>query len=318
VVPDRESWMELRSLVGAEPWAMKTFPFRSRGVLLPRHDRQAAALGICMYTACKPWVVSLQTAAHHLVRRTGTWFLPGSSVAFAVPGTAEEAGELVDQWERLLGRIDAVALYRRRQPSRTGLTMVAVRSGAPLAVIKVRDEGSGLGREQEALAAVDATGVTTFRAPRPLGHGSTGPWQWSAQESVFTAPHRPALTAPAGLFEEVCGALGTLGACDDDLEPSHRDLTPWNLRRDTDGQVWLFDWEDWGPSPRGGDRTYFSISSRAVGGPSVPSDLPPDAVRYYRAIVEERRRNRTPGVTLPDRLLSALDEAAPPRAAVGR
>lgn len=310
--------MELKSLVGAEPWAMKTFPFRGHGVLLPRQHKQAAALGICLYTACKPWVVSLQTAAHLLVRRTGTWFLPGSSVPFALPGTVEEVGELVDQWERLLGRIDAVALYRRRQASRTGLTMVAVRGGAPLAVIKLRDEGAGLIREQDALAAVAAAGVTTFRAPPPLGHGSAGRWHWSAQGNVFTAPHRPVLSAPVELFDEVRCALGTLVAFDDGLEPSHRDLTPWNLRRDTDGQVWLFDWEDWGPSPRGGDRTYFSISSRAVGGPTVPSDLPPEAVSYYRAIVEERHRNRTPGVTLPDRLLTALDEAGQPRAAVGR
>jgi hypothetical protein len=195
--------------------------------------------------------------------------------------------------------------------------MVAVREGAPLAVIKLRDEGSGLVREQDALTAVAAADVTTFRAPPPLGNGTAGRWHWSAQESVFTAPHRPALSAPPALFDEVRGALSTLVACDDDLEPGHRDLTPWNLRRDTHGTVWLFDWEDWGPSPRDGDRTYFSISSRAVGGPAVPPDLPPEAVSYYRAIVEERHRNRTPGVTLPDRLLLALDEAGPPRAAVG-
>jgi hypothetical protein len=310
--------MELRSLVAAEPWAMKTFPFQGRGVLLPRHDKQTAALGICMYTACKPWVVSLQTAAHHLVRRAGTWFLPGSTVRFALPGTVEERTHLVDQWERLLGRIDAVALYRRRQLNRTGLTMVAVRDGAPLAVLKLRDEGSGLAREQEALAAVAAANVTTFRAPRPLGRGSAGRWHWSAQESVFSAPHRPTLSAPPELFDEVRDALSTLVPCDDDLEPAHRDLTPWNLRRDTHGTVWLFDWEDCGPSPRGGDRTYFSVSSRAVGGPAVPSDLPLEAVGYYRAIIEERRRTRMRGVTLPDRLLTALDEAIPSRASVGR
>src|SRR3954454_6615790 len=95
--------MELRSLVGAEPWAMKTFPFRSQGVLLPRHDRKAAALGICMYTACKPWVVTLQTAAHHLVRRAGTWFLPGRTAVFALPGTVGGATELVDPWGGLVG-----------------------------------------------------------------------------------------------------------------------------------------------------------------------------------------------------------------------
>jgi hypothetical protein len=309
--------MELRSLAASEPWAMKAFPFRGHGVLLPAHDRQAAALGISMYTACKPWVISLQTVAHHVVRRTGTWFLPSPTVSFTLPVSPEEATALVDQWEGLLGRIDALALYRRRQASRTGLTMVAVGGGAPLAVVKLRDEGSGLAHEQEALAAVATTEVRTFRAPRPLGQGSAGAWHWSAQESVFTAPHRPALTAPNELFEEVRAALAKLCACDDGFEPGHRDLTPWNLRRDTEGQVWLFDWEDCGPSPHGGDRTYFSISSRAVGGPRVPSDLPPEAVRYYRAIVEERRLRRTPGVTLPDRLLAALDEAVPATRAVG-
>jgi hypothetical protein len=310
--------MQLRSLVGSQPLPMKTFPFRGQGVLLPLGDRDTAALGICMYTACKPWVIALQVAAHRAVRRSGTWLLPGGVVRFRLPGTGEEAGELVDQWERLLGRIDAVALYRRRQPNRTGLTMVAVRDGAPLAVVKLRDEETGLVREQQALDVLAGVGATTFRAPRPLGHGSVGRWHWSAQESVFTAPHRPALSAPAHLFDEVGGALSRLVAAEDGLEPSHRDLTPWNLRRDTDGQVWLFDWEDWGLSPTGGDRTYFSISSRAVGGPAVPPGLPPEAVSYYRSIVEERRRNRAPGVTLPDRLLSALDEAVRPPASASR
>ena len=309
--------MELRSLVDSEPWAMKAFPLQGHGVLLPAHDRQAAALGICMYTACKPWVVSLQRAAHRVVRRTGTWFLPARTVPVTLPVTPEEATDLVEQWERLLGPIDAVALYRRRQVTRTGLTMVAVAGGRPRAVIKLRDEGSGLACEQEALAAVAAAEVETFRAPRPLGHGSAGAWRWSAQESVFTAPHRPVLTAPSDLFEEVRRALTGLATCDDGFELSHRDLTPWNLRRDDEGQVWLFDWEDCGPSPHDGDRTYFSISSRAVGGPRVPSDLPPEAVRYYRTIIEERRRHRTPGVTLPDRLLSALDEAVSPKTTVG-
>src|SRR4051812_50090668 len=96
--------MELRSLVGAEPWAMKTFPFRSQGVLLPRHDRQAAALGICMYTACKPWVVTLQTAAHHLVRRAGARVLPGGTAVFAPPRAVAGATQVVGPWGRRAGR----------------------------------------------------------------------------------------------------------------------------------------------------------------------------------------------------------------------
>src|SRR4051812_50133510 len=106
--------MELRSLVGAEPWAMKTFPFRSQGVLLPRHDRQAAALGICMYTACKPWVVTLQTAAHHLVRRAGTRWLAGRTAGFPLSPGAEEGTGPVGQGEGLVGRGGPLGRHRPR------------------------------------------------------------------------------------------------------------------------------------------------------------------------------------------------------------
>ncbi|MBA3780851.1 MAG: phosphotransferase [Nocardioides sp.] len=186
--------------------------------------------------------------------------------------------------------------------------MVAVHGRKPVAVLKVRDRAKSLEREQEALASLERLAPHTFSAPRPMGHGVAGPWYWSAQEVVFRRPHRPVLEAAPAFFEEVSAALAGLLPATGDGVPAHGDLTPWNLRRDHRGRVWLFDWEDWGLAPVDADRAYFSACSRAVGGPPMPTDLAPGAVAHHRPVIETRRRNASPGVTLPDQILAAFDE----------
>lgn len=288
---------------------IKRFPPRGAGVLVPVDHRAAAAAGVCMYTACRPSVLSLQSAAFWIVRNFGARMLPGPRSSFSLPGTDLEAAELRSQWEERLGRISAIAVYRRRQRHRLGLTMVAVGDDVPLAVIKLREEGAALDVEQRALTALALAKPQTFMAPRPMGLGRVGAWHWSMQESVFDRPHRPVLRAPAELFEEVREALSPLFGTSPGLVAAHRDLTPWNLRRSAADQVHLFDWEDCGLAPVGADRTYFAASSRAVGGPAMPGGLPQAAIDYHRAIVSERHRNRAAGITLPARILSGLDEA---------
>jgi hypothetical protein len=203
--------------------------------------------------------------------------------------------------------VDGLAVYQRRQHDRPGLTLLAARKGNPVAVIKLRENDPALAHEQRALSAVEAARPRTFRAPRPLGAGADGPWCWSAQQVAFTRPHRPVLEPDPALFDEVREILSglvtptTRGDC-----PSHRDLTPWNLRRDTSGRHWLFDWEDVGPAPCGSDHAYFLASAAALGGRPVPADLPAAAVAYCRDLITSRSVTTRSDAVLAERMLAAL------------
>jgi hypothetical protein len=298
--------MDLAS-AGSHPRRMKAFPTGRRGVLLPCDDRRTAALGICLYTASKSWVIALQVAAYWVVRLLGARVLPGRAEPWAPPCPPDEWEALVAAWQAVLGPIDGMALYQRRQHDRSGLTLLVTRSGSPVAVIKLRDLADGLEREQSALAAVQAARPSTFRAPRPLGHGSSGRWQWSAQESVFRQPHRPVLVADAILFDEVSAALtDVVGPLEGEGRPAHRDLTPWNLRSDSRGSVWLYDWEDAGPAPYDADRAYFSASAAALGGTGGASDLPTEAIDYCVRLIDSRSVTNRADAVLAARMKAAL------------
>ena len=57
-------------VVGDATW-MKAFPRQESGVLLPLDDRRAAALGVTMYTACKPAVIRAQRVACTVIGLVG-------------------------------------------------------------------------------------------------------------------------------------------------------------------------------------------------------------------------------------------------------
>lgn len=286
----------------------KRFPPSGRGVFIPTDSRRTAALGICLYTVSRRPALVAQQLAYRLVALLGARILPGRSEQWEAP---EPWDELVAQWESCFGRIDSLAIHQRKHLDRVGITLLAARGGQPLAVIKVRDREAGLLSEQRALAALVEMGPRTFRSPTPLGTGAANGWYWSAQEAVFARPHVPVFTAPAELFDEVHAALESIsprGETTTNWQLCHRDLTPWNLRRDSKGVLWLFDWEDCGLAPSDSDRAYFAAAARAVRGVPMPRDLDPKAIAYCQAEINARLNSRA-GVKLPLRLLAALDEA---------
>jgi hypothetical protein len=295
-------------VVGDATW-MKAFPRQGAGVVLPLDDRRAAALGVTMYTACKPSVIRAQRVACSVIGLVGARVLPGRREPLELPCDLDEWTDLVRRWEDVVGPIGSVAVYRRRQVRRVGLTMIATAPGGrPLGVVKLRPSGGSLEREQEALAAVRDARPRTFRAPGPLGHGSQGEWWWSLQDMVFIRPHAPVFDPPAGIFEEIRDIVGRFAGPGDGT-PAHGDVSPWNLRRDHRGAVWLYDWEDAGLLPLDADRTYFSVSAHVLGGRPVPRGLPREAIDHWRGVMLERQRLKAAGVTLPDRTLAALDLA---------
>jgi len=309
---------------------MKAFPPGRRGILLPLDDRRAAALGICLFTASKPWVGTLQKAGHLLVRVGGARALPYRSELWQPPCSADDWQSMVAAWQNLLGPVDGLACYRRRQQTRSGHIMLLTRRGEALALVKFRvDGGGGLGVEQAALSAVASFQPGSFRAPRPLGAGEVGQLRWSAQEPIFSAPHQPVFRAGPELFEEVTACLRDLvpslfPAADlaadpeSDLVTGHGDLTPWNLRRDRSGQIWLYDWEDVRPAPPDSDRAYFSAAARSLGKATMPADLPDRAVEHCRTVVHERNGHNPEDAPLLGWMLQALAEADNARRAAAR
>ena len=292
---------------------VKGFPWRRRGVLVPTGDRRTAALGVCMFTASKRTVLAAQTASFWLVRVAGTRVLPGRSQQWTAPFATDLWPALVAEWRSRFGAFDAMAVYQRRQAERDGLTLLLTRKGAGVAIVKVRTEGASLQREQQALVAAAGARHASFRVPTSLGSGSVGEaLHWSAQTSVFERPHHPVLEAPEGLFEDVRACLERIPghpARTADLELAHNDLTPWNLRRDHRGRVWLYDWEDWGTEVAGSDAVYFHATAAALTGRPMPAGLSPAAIERWRRVVLARESHTPADIALNERIRSALDHA---------
>lgn len=237
------------------------FPPGAPTVLITTGDRYAASLGVTMYTASRPIALAAQWAAWLSIRMIGARILPGTAERLHVPQFEEIARSL-----RIWGQQTPVAHYRRKD-GRSGRTFVCAGPSGRL-LVKIREDATRLEREQRLLAAVQRYRPRTFSAPRPVGLGTlTDGRAWSAQEMVFVAPHHPCLRLPAGFEDDLAAVLKSVGMDDQPSESfslAHGDLSPWNLRRDHRGRLWLFDWEDATWAPRGADRLYFEAAVAAI------------------------------------------------------
>jgi hypothetical protein len=296
-------------VIAAQP--MRAYPPGRTGVLLPTDNRRAAALGVCMYTVSNRMPLLLQRAAFAVASIAGPRFFPGDGVVWPTPEWAEVWDGLRDQIAATIGSFTHVAVYRRKQAERGGLTMTVVDGRSAVAVVKVRDEPEALAREQAALQAISDAGPLSFLAPAPLAlaafdAGSGRHLHWSAQSAVFTRPHRPDLGPPHTLFADIGDALAPLLPGDGGTRAVHDDVTPWNLRLDHRGRRWLFDWEDFRLAPDGADRVYFTACLQALWHTPMPEGLPAPAVEYWRSRLVERRDTTVSDQDLTRRLLDAV------------
>lgn len=260
------------------PTPVKAFPPGRRGVFLPVGDRRTAALAVTLLTTSKPIPQAVQQVAYVVARFAGTAALPWKTEQWT-PGIENDTFTEVSRiWTQHIGPFDGIAPYQRRQEGRGGLTAILTRQGQPLALAKLRTDGTSLVHEQVALRAVAEFGPRTFSAPRPIAFGSVEGLPWSLQSVVFTRPHKPAYDVPEELWSEVAASLAS--ASHGSLTPTHGDLTPWNLRRDHRGQLWLYDWEDWGSAPTGSDRAYFEACRFALTGKPLSHRPGPAAIAY--------------------------------------
>jgi len=296
----------------ASPAQMKLFPPGRAGVLLPLADRRTAAGGVGLYTVSTPRKLRVQQAAHRWVQALGARSLPGRVEAWTPPVDEPTWLGLLHAWTQVIGAVDGIAVYQRRQPSRGGLTALLTARGRPSALVKVRTDGTALEREQRALAAIQQAQPTSFHAPAPLGLGRLADVSWSLQEALFTRPHWPVTAAPRGLFDEISAALvPVVGSSAEGTAPAHGDLTPWNLRRDHRGHAFLYDWEDVCVAPADADRAYFHATAAALGAAEMPVDLPEPALDFWRTRVQERPVENPQDATLATSILGALEAARP-------
>jgi hypothetical protein len=247
-----------------------------------------------MYTVSNRVPLLLQRGAFAFTSLLGARFLPGKGDEWPTSGWEDVWDGLRSEIADVIGPFSHVAVYRRRQAERSGLTMTVVDKKRAVAVVKVREESETLALEQVALRAV--------RDAAP--HDVT--LHWSAQTSVFSRPHRPDVNPPDSLFDDVSHALEPVLEAQRGLRPAHNDLTLWNLRLDHRGQRWLFDWEDVGLAPPQADRVYFASCLHALRETPMPAGLPADAVQYWRSALETRRDTTVSDQELTSRLLQAV------------
>lgn len=281
------------------------FPPGADVVQLPRNDRKCAALGLTLYAASSNAVLVGQWAAWLWITILGPRLLPGRGDMIDVPETAEIATALGLGPQGFV----SVASFRRRDP-RSGSTCIA-RGRSQTLLIKIRERSEPLELEQDLLSAVQEFRPRTFAAPRPVGFGRLGDGRcWSAQEMVFTAPHRPCRQLPSGFEEELTAVLsahpGLASHDHPDWSPAHGDLSPWNLRVDHRGRLWLYDWEDAAPAPTGADRAYFEAALGVIGRHDM-RPVNPDGAAYWADRVRQRLADGHPAENriVLDRLVAA-------------
>lgn len=286
------------------------FPPGADVVLVPRGDRECAALGLTLYTASSNAVLIGQWAAWLWIRTVGPRSLPGRSDVIDIPETSEISFQLGYGAHGLV----SVASFRRRDPRR-GLTYIARGPSKPV-LIKVRDAGESLALEQDLLGAVQDLRPRTFDAPHPIAVGRLADGRsWSAQQMVFTAPHRPCRQLPSDFEDELSAVLAThprLKSHDHpQWLPAHGDLSPWNLRVDHRGKLWLYDWEDAGSAPAGADRAYFEAALGVLGRRRM-RPVNPDGAAYWAERVRQRLADKHPDENqiVLDRLMAASKGAA--------
>jgi Phosphotransferase enzyme family len=264
----------------------KDFPPGWGHIKVPVSSRGAALAGLALYTPCRPRGLWAQRAAMACVAIFGPRALPGRSFPWTAMSEMEWL-ELSDGWRRELGAFDDVAGYSRLQASRTGLALVLLHKGSPIAFVKLRQHDSvSLTNERLAMEAIWSYRPRAFQVPQPLRSGSAAGWHYLAAAPLPRGLHRPPPNPPlAAILEEIDEALAGLPRppeAPDHWRPMHGDFTPWNLRRLRGGSLVLIDWEEAGWGPPGADEVWYRATWAAVRRrPAAPCDRQ-EAVQFWR------------------------------------
>lgn len=288
------------------------FPPHWQHVLIPTAPPAATALGMTLYTASRPVPVLAHQVLWWTARISRGRLVPGRRESWAAPLPADTFTELWREWTAMIGRTpEAVAVYKRPQSERSGLTLLLC-AGDSSALVRVRADAATLVRERQ-ISEVAATVLpSAFRVPHLIDAGTVDGWSWVGYELIARRPHLPVRAEVRGLYDQISELVESVVERRLDVPPhwrgAHGDLTPWNLRRSHSG-VWLIDWEDAGWAPPGADAVYFravvaAMRRRPVSVMSFRTEHR-EALRYWVDTV----RRRTDNDPLDRRVLGLLSTA---------
>lgn len=305
-----------------EPLLTKDFPPGWGHIEVPMGSRQAALSALALYTPSRSRGALVQRAARGVVRVLGPRALPGKAVPWTPAVPAEIWEGLTQAWRQALGPWETLVSYRRRE-GREGAILLLLATDGPLAFVKALPEAPTT--EAAALRAVATYSTASFSAPRLLGEGTVGTWNWLAMSPIPPKPHRMEADPPLdSVISEIQLALASLpkpSGTPDHWCPAHGDFTPWNLRSIRGQGRWLLDWEDAGWAPPDGDRVLYVAAAAALQRPVAQQEIEPgEAADYWRQKVLRRvaeRQSRGGAETaqgsaddLERRLLDALTPSA--------
>jgi hypothetical protein len=181
-----------------------------------------------------------------------------------------------------------------------------VGDGEPVGFVKLSPNEGVIDNERKALELLERAKPRSFSAPLPLDAGEVDGWHYLTTTAIKGGIHRPADAIPVrAVTEDIQAALEELPRhpnAEDDWQPIHGDLAPWNLRRIKDGSLVLVDWEHASWGPRGTDEVFYLVTDAALRGAPVGSTPHRAAVAYW--LRELALRPYTPGT---DRLWATID-----------
>jgi len=101
-------------------------------------------------------------------------------------------------------------------------------------------------------------------------------------------PDEPRLLEIVNEIQSGLAALPRPAEIPQHWEPMHGDFTPWNLRQQRNGNLFLIDWEDAGWAPPGADQVYYRGAERVLGRDSVVPAYS-ESRNYWIQRLQERR-----------------------------
>lgn len=271
----------------------RAFPPGRGNLKIPTSSRRAARAGLALYAPCRPTGRLARWVAWRMVDLFGTMALPGNSVEWVPPMEGEVWRALASEWTRFAGPFDGVAVHERIQASRRGFAALLLSDGHPVGFAKVRDgDDTPLLNEFRALTSVSSAEPRTFEVPRPVADGNVEGWHYllstALRPDLHRMPDEPRLLEIVNEIQSGLAALPRPAEIPQHWEPMHGDFTPWNLRQQRNGNLFLIDWEDAGWAPPGADQVYYRGAERVLGRDSVVPAYS-ESRNYWIQRLQERR-----------------------------
>ncbi len=264
-----------------------------------------------MYSPCAPLAVLAQRALFVAVRTVGPWVIPGQRATWTEPaGDAWEA--LCVAWHEALGPWDSIALYHRPDEGRTGFALLLLAKGRALAFIRVATDPARTQREYAVLRGLHEAAPRSFVTAVPIARGEAHGWGWLATESVPNYPlgalrREDTRHAVAREIEDILpGVIERPPGTPERWTPCHGDFSPWNVRTDLRGRVWVIDWEDADYAPPGVDLLYGDLTARTTFGSPLPASADPAAADWVAGRVRQRLSAGEDRSSINHRLLAEL------------